>query len=227
MALGRTGASTGIALLDVSTGEFWVGRTAPARTPCWLPPCCAARPRPSCRRRYATASDLLARLQAAGATLTFADPGPLERPARRDGALQPLQCDDARGLRSGRPRGRPAGGGCGAGLCAGHAGRSARPPGAPAAPAPRRLHDARRDRRAHARAAGGQRRHRAEFALRRARRDGHADGRAPAAPVAAAAAARSRSRSPPARTRSPRWSTRPRLAPGCAGCSSRSAISRA
>ena len=75
MALGRTGASTGIALLDVSTGEFWVGEDGPGDDAV-LAAALLRRPAEAVLpETLRTASDLLARLQAAGATLTFADPG--------------------------------------------------------------------------------------------------------------------------------------------------------
>ena len=72
LALGRTGASHRASRCSTSppASSGWA-RTAPARTPCWPPRCCAARPRSSCRSTLRTASELLARLQAAGATLTF------------------------------------------------------------------------------------------------------------------------------------------------------------
>ena len=215
MALGRTGASTGVALLDVSTGEFWVGEDGPGEDAVLA---AALLRRPAEVVLPESAAD---RVGATGATAGrrrhphLRRSRPVERPARRDGALQPLRCDDARCLRGGgSPRGA-AGGGRGARLRARHAGRSARSPGSPAALAPGRLPDARRDRGAHARAAGGQRRDRAQLALRRARRDRHPDGRAPAAPVAAAAAARPRRhrRPPGCRRRAGRRARGARRAP--------------
>ncbi|HZJ69735.1 MAG TPA: DNA mismatch repair protein MutS, partial [Planctomycetota bacterium] len=65
----------GIALLDVSTGEFWVGEDGPGEDAV-LAAALLRRPAEAVLpETLRTASDLLARLQAAGATLTFADPG--------------------------------------------------------------------------------------------------------------------------------------------------------
>ena len=75
MAIGRTGADTGVALLDVSTGEFWVGEDGPAEDAV-LAAALLRRPAeillPETLRR---ADELLARLQQSGAALTFGDPG--------------------------------------------------------------------------------------------------------------------------------------------------------
>jgi DNA mismatch repair protein MutS len=75
MAIGRTGADTGVALLDVSTGEFWVGEDGPAEDAV-LAAALLRRPAeillPETLRR---ADELLARLQHSGAALTFGDPG--------------------------------------------------------------------------------------------------------------------------------------------------------
>ncbi|HEU4371619.1 MAG TPA: DNA mismatch repair protein MutS [Methylomirabilota bacterium] len=75
MALGRTAVATGVALLDVSTGEFWVGEDGPGEDAV-LAAALLRRPAeillPEATR---SASDLLARLQDSGAALTFADPG--------------------------------------------------------------------------------------------------------------------------------------------------------
>ena len=174
LALGRTGASTGIALLGrLHRRVLGRAKTAPARTRVLAAaPCCAARPRPSCRTRCGRRRSCWPGCRPPGATLTFADPGLWSGRRRRDGALPPLQCDDARGLRRGRPCGRAAGGGRGARLRAGHAGRarSATWCGSSACVRPTRMTlDA--DRGAHARAARGQRRDGAQLALRRARRD--------------------------------------------------------
>ena len=75
LTLGRTGASTGVALLDVSTGEFWVGEDGPGEDAV-LAAALLRRPAEAVLpETLRTAADLLGRLQAAGATLTFADPG--------------------------------------------------------------------------------------------------------------------------------------------------------
>ena len=75
MALGRGGAVTGVALLDVSTGDFWVGEDGPGEHAV-LDAALLRRPAevllPESER---TGGELLARLQATGAALTFADPG--------------------------------------------------------------------------------------------------------------------------------------------------------
>jgi DNA mismatch repair protein MutS len=74
LTLGRTGASMGVALLDVSTGEFWVGEDGPGEDAV-LAAALLRRPAEAVLpETLRTASDLLARLQAAGAALTFADP---------------------------------------------------------------------------------------------------------------------------------------------------------
>ena len=73
MAVGRTGAVTGVALLDVSTGEFWVGEDGPSEDAV-LAAALLRRPAeilvPESQRAV---SGLLARLQASGAALTFGD----------------------------------------------------------------------------------------------------------------------------------------------------------
>ena len=226
MALGRTGASTGIALLDVSTGEFWVGEDGPGEDAV-LAAALLRRPAeavlPDTLR---PASDLLARLQAAGATLTFADPG-LWSGRRAVTELcshfnvTTLEVFGVGDLAAGLPAAAAALAYVRAtqGDRLGHLVRLQR-----LRPADCMTLDETAVRTLELlEASDGTR---TQLALRRARRDGHADGRAPAAPVAAAAAARSAGRSRPARTRSPRWSTRPRRARGCAACSSRWAISR-
>ncbi len=75
MALGRGGAVTGVALLDVSTGDFWVGEDGPGEHAV-LDAALLRRPAevllPESER---AGGELLARLQATGAALTFADPG--------------------------------------------------------------------------------------------------------------------------------------------------------
>ncbi len=75
LAVGRTGAATGVALLDVSTGEFWAGEDGPGEDAV-LAAALLRRPTevllPESQR---AGGDLLARLQATGAALTFADPG--------------------------------------------------------------------------------------------------------------------------------------------------------
>jgi DNA mismatch repair protein MutS len=74
MAFGRTGAATGVALLDVSTGEFWVGEDGPGEHAV-LEAALLRRPAevllPESER---AGGELLARLQAAGVALTFAEP---------------------------------------------------------------------------------------------------------------------------------------------------------
>src|SRR5919201_967556 len=75
MALGRSGAATGVALLDVSTGDFWVGEDGPGEDAV-LAAALLRRPAevllPESLR---DGGELLARLQATGAARTFADPG--------------------------------------------------------------------------------------------------------------------------------------------------------
>jgi DNA mismatch repair protein MutS len=75
MAIGRLGTVTGIALLDVSTGEFWVGEDGPGEDAV-LAAALLRRPAeillPEALR---TAGDLLARLQDTRAALTFGDSG--------------------------------------------------------------------------------------------------------------------------------------------------------
>jgi DNA mismatch repair protein MutS len=74
MALGRAGAATGVALLDVSTGEFWLGEDGPGEDAV-LAAALLRRPAevllPETLRG---AGALLGRLQAAGAALTFGAP---------------------------------------------------------------------------------------------------------------------------------------------------------
>ena len=74
MAIGRTGTDTGVALLDVSTGEFWVGEDGPGEDAV-LAAALLRRPAevllPETLRG---SSELLARLQEAGAALSFGDP---------------------------------------------------------------------------------------------------------------------------------------------------------
>ena len=75
MALGQSGSATGVALLDVSTGDFWVGEDGPGEDAV-LAAALLRRPAevllPETQR---TGGDLVARLQATGTALTFADPG--------------------------------------------------------------------------------------------------------------------------------------------------------
>ena len=75
MALGGSGSATGVALLDVSTGDFWVGEDGPGEDAV-LAAALLRRPAevllPETQR---TGGDLVARLQATGTALTFADPG--------------------------------------------------------------------------------------------------------------------------------------------------------
>src|SRR5687767_3050706 len=70
MALGRAAGATGVALLDVSTGDFWVGEDGPGEDAV-LAAALLRRPAevllPESQR---DGGDLVARLQAAGATLT-------------------------------------------------------------------------------------------------------------------------------------------------------------
>jgi DNA mismatch repair protein MutS len=84
MALGRSGAARGVALLDVSTGEFWVGEDGPAEHAV-LEAALLRRPAevllPESER---AGGELVGRLQATGAALTFADPALWS--ARRAGA---------------------------------------------------------------------------------------------------------------------------------------------
>ncbi|HEX2441923.1 MAG TPA: DNA mismatch repair protein MutS [Methylomirabilota bacterium] len=84
MALGRTGAVTGVALLDVSTGEFWVGEDGPGEDAVLA---AALLRRPSeilLPESLRSAADLLGRCQETRAALTFGDPGLWN--ARRAGA---------------------------------------------------------------------------------------------------------------------------------------------
>jgi DNA mismatch repair protein MutS len=73
MTVGRTGAVTGVALLDVSTGEFWVGEDGPGEDAV-LAAALLRRPTeiliPDGLR---TAGELLARFQESRAALTFGD----------------------------------------------------------------------------------------------------------------------------------------------------------
>src|SRR5262245_53304557 len=75
MALGRGGGATGVALLDVSTGDFWAGEDGPGEHAV-LEAALLRRPAevllPESER---AGGDMVARLQATGAALTFADPG--------------------------------------------------------------------------------------------------------------------------------------------------------
>jgi DNA mismatch repair protein MutS len=72
VAIGRD--ATGVALVDVSTGEFWAGEDAGTETPV-LAAALVRRPAEIVLPDTARADPaLLARLQATGATLTFADP---------------------------------------------------------------------------------------------------------------------------------------------------------
>jgi DNA mismatch repair protein MutS len=74
MAIGRTGAATGVALLDVSTGEFWVGEDGPDEDAVLA---AALLRRPAevlLPDTFRGAGDFLARLQESGAALSFADP---------------------------------------------------------------------------------------------------------------------------------------------------------
>jgi DNA mismatch repair protein MutS len=75
MAIGRIGTVTGVALLDVSTGEFWLGQDGPGEDAV-LAAALLRRPAeillPETLRG---ARDLLARLQGSGAALTFGDAG--------------------------------------------------------------------------------------------------------------------------------------------------------
>jgi DNA mismatch repair protein MutS len=74
MAVGRAGAATGVALLDVSTGEFWVGQDG-AGQDAVLAAALLRRPAEILLPETArTAGDLLGRFQDAGAALTFGDP---------------------------------------------------------------------------------------------------------------------------------------------------------
>ncbi len=75
MALGRLGAVTGVALLDVSTGDFWVGEDAAGEDAVLA---AALLRRPSeilLPENLRAAGDLLGRLQDSRAALTFGDPG--------------------------------------------------------------------------------------------------------------------------------------------------------
>src|SRR6266850_204123 len=74
LALGPARDATGVALVDVSTGEFWVGEDAPSATEI-LQAALLRRPTeilvPDSLRQNTT---VMARLQATGAALTFCDP---------------------------------------------------------------------------------------------------------------------------------------------------------
>jgi DNA mismatch repair protein MutS len=75
MALGRSGAVTGVALLDVSTGDFWIGEDGPGEDAVLA---AALLRRPSevlLPEGLRNADDLLGRLQDSRAALTFGDPG--------------------------------------------------------------------------------------------------------------------------------------------------------
>src|SRR5688572_23169436 len=74
LAVGRAGAATGVALIDVSTGEFWVGQDGPGEDAV-LAAALLRRPAEILLPETArTAGDFLARFQDIGAALTFADP---------------------------------------------------------------------------------------------------------------------------------------------------------
>jgi DNA mismatch repair protein MutS len=74
LAVGRAGATTGVALLDVSTGDFWVGEDGPGEDAV-LGAALLRRPAEILLPETVRGGgDLLARLQASGAALTFADP---------------------------------------------------------------------------------------------------------------------------------------------------------
>ena len=74
MAVGRSGAATGVALLDISTGEFWVGEDGPGEDAV-LAAALLRRPAEILLPETARAAgDGLARFQDVGAALTFADP---------------------------------------------------------------------------------------------------------------------------------------------------------
>ncbi len=74
LAVVRAREGTGVALLDVSTGEFWAGEDAGGEDTV-LPAALMRRPSEILMPETAReAGDLLARLQATGATLTFWDP---------------------------------------------------------------------------------------------------------------------------------------------------------
>jgi DNA mismatch repair protein MutS len=74
LAVGRAGAATGVALLDISTGEFWVGQDGPGEDAV-LAAALLRRPAEILLPETArSAGDLLARFQDTGAALTFADP---------------------------------------------------------------------------------------------------------------------------------------------------------
>jgi DNA mismatch repair protein MutS len=74
LAVGRAGAATGVALIDVSTGEFWVGQDGPGEDAV-LAAALLRRPAEILLPESArTAGDFLARFQDIGAALTFADP---------------------------------------------------------------------------------------------------------------------------------------------------------
>jgi DNA mismatch repair protein MutS len=75
MAIGRTGAAIGLALLDVSTGEFWVGEDGSGEDAV-LSAALLRRPAEILLPETVRGTgDLLARLQDSGAALTFGDPG--------------------------------------------------------------------------------------------------------------------------------------------------------
>ena len=75
LAIGRSGTTTGVALLDVSTGEFWLGEDAPGDDAVQA---AALLRRPAeilLPETLRQDGELLARLQASGAALTFGDVG--------------------------------------------------------------------------------------------------------------------------------------------------------
>lgn len=75
LAIGRSGTTTGVALLDVSTGEFWLGEDAPGDDAVQA---AALLRRPAeilLPETLRQDGALLARLQASGAALTFGDVG--------------------------------------------------------------------------------------------------------------------------------------------------------
>ena len=200
----------GVALLDVSTGEFWVGedgrrrgRRAGGRA---AAPPSRDRPAGAAARPH---RELLARLQATGATLTFADPAPWSGRRAAADLCSHFGVTTLESFGVGDLDGGAAGGGRGARLRARHAGRRLGHLVRLQRLRPADCHDARRDRRAHARAAGGQRRHAratrsSACSTRRSRRWARAC-------CASGCCSRCSTSAPsaPARMPSPRWSTRP------------------
>ena len=73
LAVAPAREGTGVALLDVSTGDFWVGEDPPGRTAV-LEAALVRRPSEILLPDTARESPLLARLQATGAAVTFWDP---------------------------------------------------------------------------------------------------------------------------------------------------------